>query len=309
MRNITLSQNTVAQSLVFDSTYIYICQLIQDGVQLPDEPAPVPFSQREDDGDIAINRLFLDGSLDAVMYVRGAGHGAGVAVQSDGLLWIDADASGSGFARALGRVAFQAGVVLDSLTGTEIFRPFGPSSGSHGLSVSIDNTNGLMAVRRTFPDPDVGGRRYYLFDLNRAIAGDFSEILYEVDQPANVIPSEPGVIGTFQGFTTLGNYFYTIEGNPQPDNNTYISRLNWLDGATEQRVHQTVMSDLVHREPEGLTIWNPDDNLATAKLVLGFASGTDNARLYNLAYIPVVKIIPSPGTFGHGGYGEGGYGR
>lgn len=308
MRNIALSQNTVAQSLVFDNMYMYVCQIIQDGVQLPDEPGPVPFSQREDDGDIAINRLSQTGVLDAVMYVRGAGHGAGIAIQSDGLLWIDADASGSGFARALGRVTFQPGAVLDSLTGTEIFRPFGPPAGSHGLSVSIDNVNNLMAVRRTYPDPDVDGRRYYLYDLNRATGGDFSEVLYTVDQMANQPPNTPGAIGTFQGFTTLGNYFYTIEGNPS-ENNAYISRLNWIDSGTEQNVLQLVMSDLTHREPEGLTIWNPDGNLTTAKMVFGFASGTDNARLYNLAYIPVVKTIPPPETFGHGGYGEGGYGQ
>lgn len=311
LRTITLSQNTVAQSIAYDQNWMYICQIIQDGVQLPGEPAPVPFSQRENNGDIAINRVAFNGSVDSVMYVRGSGHGAGIGVEpGSGLLWIDADASGSGFARAIGRIAFQPNAVYDSLVNVEIFRPFGPASQSHGLAVSIDQTNKKLAVRRTFPDPDNGfGRRHYLYDLSRAIAGDFTQPLAVIDQEANHTDSAPGTIGTFQGWVTFGNYFYSIEGNPNTPN-SYISRTSWLTGTQESRVYLGIFSDLNYREPEGLAIQIPDPlNFNTYRMVFGFASGTDNARKYNLGFFPVIPPVATAGTFGRDGYGSGGFGQ
>lgn len=311
MRGIVLSQNTTAQSLGVDEVngWMYVPQIIQDGVQLPGEPSPVPYAQRLAAGDCAINRLTLDGVLDSWMYVLGSGHGVTAAVNGNGQLWIDADASGSGFARALSLITYIPGQVLQS-SATQIFRPFGPAGGSHGLSGMIDLAHGKFAVRRTFPDPG-DGRRYYLYNLAEFQGQNFSNVLATVDQAANQPPETPGAIGTFQGSCTYGDYFYSLEGDGNA-NNTYISRLNWFTGATEQKVFIGVMSDLGPvREPEGITVSRnntPSDPLDD-KLIFGLDSGTDNAKVYNLAYIPVIKPTALPDTFGRGTYGSGGYGQ
>jgi hypothetical protein len=310
MRNIVLSQNTVAQSIAFDTDgNMYIPQVIQDNVQLADEPAPVPYATRLANGDLAINRLSPSGVLNAQMYLRNAGHGGGSGIGSEpgtGKIWLDGDSSGSGFARALSRVTFANGAILDSPNGSgvETFRPFGSASGSHGLACCIDSINQKFAIRRTFPDPG-NGRRYYLYDLRDASNGVFNNVLHQVDQAANQYPSSSGNIGTFQGFQSLGNFLYTIEGDPL-SSNTYISCLDWRTGVTVQRQFINAMSDLYYREPEGLAI---QTIAGVSKLVFGFSSGTDNGRNYNLAYIPVVKPFAANGTFGRDGYGTGGYGQ
>lgn len=304
---LTLTQNTSPQAVAFDATgYVYVTQVIQDGVQLPGEGAPVPYATRESSGDIAINRLAWDGTAAGVMYVRGAGHGAGIAVEpGSNRLWIDADASGSGFARALSRVTFTDAAVLDS-DDTELFRPFGAASVSHGLSCSIDPYLRRFSIRRTFPDPDDGhGRRYYLYDLDAAMAGDFTAPLATVDQRAN-----DGVtansIGTFQGHQTYGEYVYAIDGDPN-GRNTYITAVNWSTGTTERRQYISALPGLQYREPEGLAVWAPD---GSRRLAFGFSGGTDNARTYSLLYLPAARTTSlAAGTYGEGGYGEGGYGQ
>lgn len=286
MRDIQLSEVTVAQSLDFDydNQFIYVGQIIQGGRQFPDEGAPVPFGTRESNGDTSISRLNMDGTLESNMYIRGSGHGTSVGVAPDGRLWVGADSSGSGFSRAIALITYEPGALKDSDTFGTIYRPFGPASGSHGLSVSVDQRFGKMCVRRTFPDPG-DGRRHYLFNLNDTMAGNFSNPLYEVDQAANQPPDTPGAIGTSQGMCTYGDYLYSLEGTPETDN-CFISRLSWVTGETEQKVKMTIMADLTHREPEGLTVQNIPGSPNSNKLVFGFASGPNGGRKYNLAYIP-----------------------
>lgn len=289
MRDIVLSEVTVAQSIDFDMTnnWIYVGQVIEGGRQFPGEPAPVPHSQREDQGDMSITRLNLDGTFDSNMYILGAGHGTTVAVAPDGRLWTCADSSGSGFARAISLITYAPGTVNRS-EDLPTFRPFGPSSQSHGLSVSVDIRFNKMCIRRTFPDPG-DGRRHYLYNLDDCMAGDFSKVLRTVDQAANQPPGTPGAIGTAQGMCTYGDYLYTLEGNPEA-NNTYISRINWFNNVTEQKVHQVdIFNDITYREPEGITVQNFAGTPNQNKLVFGFASGGSGDRKYNLAYIPAVS--------------------
>lgn len=287
MRDILLSEVTVAQSIDFDpvNNWIYVGQVIQGGRQFPGEPAPVPFATREANGDTCISRLNMDGSLESRMYVLGSGHGTSVAVAPDGRLWIGADSSDSGFARAIALVTYTPETVNNSASLGTIYRPFGPASGSHGLSVSVDQRFGRMCVRRTFPDPG-DGRRHYLYRLSDTMAGNFSNVLFEVDQAANQPPDTPGAIGTSQGMCTYGDYLYSLEGNPEA-NNTYISRLSWRTNQTEQKVHQVaIFNDITYREPEGLTVQNIPGNPGANKLVFGFASGLSGDRRYNIADIP-----------------------
>lgn len=289
MRNITLSETTVAQSLDFDqpNQWMYVGQIIQGGRQLAGEPAPVSDVDRVNNGDISINRLNMDGTLDSNMYIRGAGHGTSVAVAPDGRLWIDADSSSSGFARAVSLITFQPGVTTDSNL-LAIYRPFGPASGSHGLSIYTDLRFGKVMIRRSYPEGDPNARRYYLYHLDAVMLGDFSTPLFQVDQPANQPPDTPGGITTFQGGTTYGDYLYSLEGDPNISN-TYISRLRWDTGVTESKVLQaTIFDDITYREPEGMSLQNFPGNHNANKLVFGFASGPGGGRKYNLAFIPTL---------------------
>jgi len=283
---------------------MFVPQIIEAGRQFPGEPAPVPFAQRSLQGDIAINRLdATTGQLLDFQYLLGAGHGTSAAVAPDGRLWTDADASSSGFARALCLLNYTPGAITQSST-TNIVRPFGP--GTHGMSCAIDILHNRFVVRQTFPDPG-DGRRHTLFALDDAMNLYFGRPLAVINQAANQPPNTPGAIGTAQGMTTYGDYMYSYEGDIDL-NNTYLSRLNWSTGATEQKVFVGVMSDITPREPEGLAVQqlaNPVDN----KLVFGLSGGTDGAKKYNLAYIPTIAPIALPGEFGRGGYGTGGYGE
>lgn len=283
-RKRSLVENTVVQSFAVDprTNVVYTSQLISDGVQLADEPAPVPYSTRRSSGDICITQMTLAGVVTGHMYVRGAGHGVALGVETgrDGLtwLWTDADASGSGFARGLHRLQFTDGAVLDS-DALYAYRPAG--AGGHGVSCSIDPIARLMAVNFTWPDPDDGsGRRLRLFDLDDA-AQDRWRPLASVDHLVNQVGG--AAAGTLQGIATLGSYVYVLDGSPQGP--AYVTSRDWRTGTVVQRQLVTVLSDLTYREPEGLAVWVPDPAApGDVRLCLGMADGADNARDFSVAY-------------------------
>ncbi|MFD7835579.1 hypothetical protein [Streptomyces sp. NPDC059761] len=291
--SVPTDQQTVVQSFAVDpvESVIYWAQLVGDNKMLPGETATVPYTIRENAGDIAITKMSMaTQQILGVMYVKGAGHGAGLAVErgSDGLrLWIDADSSSSGFARALARVAFQNGAVLDGKT-IPLVRPFGPASGSHGLSCSIDPAYNRIMVRRTWPDPS-DGRRHYLYDLDAFKAGNYAPLAI-VDQAANSATPDGRSIGTSQGSATWGNYLYTLEGTPQT-NNAFITTLDWRTGQVVQRTLLTSNSSLVYREPEGLAFWAPNPaQPQTVRLGYGFAGGPSGGRHATL--VTVSAVVP-----------------
>ncbi|MFE4863270.1 hypothetical protein, partial [Streptomyces sp. NPDC056670] len=276
------SQATVVQAFAVDPVggHMYASQIMQAGIQLPGESAPVPWETREAAGDIAITQMSLaTNQVLGVMYITGAGHGAGLGVEraADGTwLWCDADTSGSGFARAIGRVKFQNGAVLAGKT-IPLYRPFGAASGSHGLSCAIDPTYNRIMVRRTYPDPG-NGRRHYLYDLTAFKAGNFTPLAI-VDQEANSTSPDGRSIGTYQGGGTWGNYLYSLEGNPKL-NNSYLTSLDWRTGQVVQRALITTHMDLepVQREPEAIAIWAPNPATPqTVKFGYGFAGGANAA--------------------------------
>jgi hypothetical protein len=279
-------QGTVVQGFAVDPVggHMYTSQIIEGGRQLAGETAPVPWEDRDAAGDLAITRLSLaTQQVLGVMYIKNAGHGVGLAVEraSDGVwLWTNADASSSGFARALGRVQFQPDAVLNGKT-IPLYRPFGPASGSHGLSAQIDPTNNRIMVRRTYPDPG-NGRRHYLYDLDsfKAQAG-LATPLAIVDQEANSSAPDGRSIGTYQGGATWGNYLYSWEGTTSSTNNAYLTSLDWRTGQVVQRTLVTTHTDLfsVHREAEAMAIWVPDPaSPQTVKIGYGFAGGPTGAR-------------------------------
>lgn len=300
------SQNTVVQAMGLDvnSNVVYTAQIIQDGVQLPDEPAPVPYTTRRDNGDIAITQLSRSGSILGVMYARGAGHGVSMGIEYDDhyntWLWIDCDASGSGFARALRRVQFQNNLIMDranSYPGSTVYRPFGPAGGSHGLSVAIDSVNGMMCVRRTFPDPDNGfGRRYYIYKLSDAVANNWTEVAH-FDQDANRPAGTPGANGTFQGMCLYRSWVYVLDGDPKtvaPDD-VYMTCTHWATGVMTQQIHVTAHSDFTYREPETMSVLPYVDSIdqsTFASISFGFANGPDNGRNFTYDVYGAQSAIP-----------------
>ncbi|MGW9085972.1 phage baseplate protein [Streptomyces yangpuensis] len=280
-RAVPTQQQTVVQSFAVDPVdgHIYWSQLVGDGKQLPGETAPVPYATREASGDIAITQMSMaTQQILGVMYVKRAGQGDCLAVErgSDGLrLWIDADSSSNGFARALARVQFQNGAVLDGKT-IPVVRPFGSSSASHGLSCAIDPAYNRITVKRNWPDPS-NGRRHYLYDLTAFKGGDFSPLAV-VDQAVGSSTPDGLSIGSAQGYTTWGNYLYSIEGNGG-SNNAYLTSLDWRTGQVVQRTLVTSNPDLTYREPKGLSVWVPNASQPqTVRFGYGFAGGATGAR-------------------------------
>ncbi|MFG3176579.1 hypothetical protein ACGFZC_16145 [[Kitasatospora] papulosa] len=271
---------------------IYVGQVIQGGMQFPDETAPVDYDTRSTRGDICISQMNMAGDLLGSMYIRGAGHGVSIAIEqgADGgtWLWTDADSSSSGFARGLHRLKFQAAAVLDSKN-LRVYRPFGV--GSHGMSCAIDPVYRRMSVHYTYPDPDVGNgaRRYVLFDLDEA-AQDVWVPLAVIDQPVN--QPAPGV-GTFQGHTTWGDYAYSLDGDPLGP--IYLTALCWNTGRQISRQLITFASELTtYREPEGLCIWVPDPSAPhKARLVMGITDGPSEDRDYTLGYLEASSFSPT----------------
>ncbi len=102
---VRLKQGTVHQQVAFDPVtgLAYVTQLISGGRRLADEPAAVSDSDRGRRGDLCVSEVAPDGTVRAVMYLRGVGHGGGLGVEHvDGRPWLwletDADPVTSGFA-------------------------------------------------------------------------------------------------------------------------------------------------------------------------------------------------------------------
>ncbi|MFD7257814.1 hypothetical protein [Streptomyces sp. NPDC059874] len=295
----TLTHVTVAQSTAVDyvNGVVYVAQLMGDAYQLPDEPAPLSAAERDERGDICINQLSLTGTLLGAMHVRGAGHGTSVGVEygRDGLvwLWIDRDASSSGFARSLSRIQFAAGTIVESDSTTS----YAPYTGMHGVSCFIDSYNRRIAVRYTYPDPSDTGRRFEIYDLDDAVAQRWVP-LGSFLQDANASPPTlPGpAVGVFQGHTIFGNFVYTADGSPNTDN-AYITVINWTTGKQVQRVKVTSHYGLTYREPEGMAIHIPKlGSPHRFQLLYGFASGSSGARKYTLAAIDADSPPPRIGV-------------
>ncbi|MER6605916.1 hypothetical protein ABT282_08370 [Streptomyces sp. NPDC000927] len=285
---IRTSQNTVIQGFAVDPTNdcIYTSQLINGNTQLPGEKAPVPYATRASSGDIAITKISLTNhTVLGVMYIKGAGHGMTIQVEHapDGVwLWVDADSSSGGFARAIGRTRFQNGAVLNSRTQTTVIRPFGTDS--HGLSAAVDQHSDQIMVRRGLSG---NNRRYYLYNLTAFKAGVYTPIA-TVDQAVGSATPDGMTIGTFQGAATWGNYLYSLEGTATNGgtNTTYLTCLHWHTGQLVQRALVTHELGLEYREPEGMDVWTPDPlNPMAVRLGYGFAGGPSGKRHFTLCMI------------------------
>lgn len=198
-------------------------------------------------GDLAVTRLSYTGTVTGHMALGKLGHGVSMGAErsgTDSYLWTEYDYDAStDRGRGIQRFKF-----VDGATSPKPTYRGNPTADEGGVNVtpSVDHWNRLLALKYA-----AGGQsRFRVYDLDRASAGDFSQVLLQCTQPA--------LAGTFQGWTIFGSYAYLLCGdayskdNPAPGNTT-LSKLNLATGHFEQTtVHTNAFGSMVSREPEGM---------------------------------------------------------
>jgi hypothetical protein len=279
-REIWLQETRVLQSFSFDNTnkHLYVVGLVQAGRRLPGETRTYTGTEREANGDLCVTRLDLTGAIIGRMYLKGFGHGVSIAAEPSGnsaYLWTETDSvqaldssTGNyiGWGSKIARFKFANGTVLtpDSSKVTK----YTPVSGADRTTIAVDPVNSRLAVRYR-PGSTGSTFKYGLYDLATFKAGTYTAL-------ATI--TQPTTLGTFQGFTSLGQYLYLLDGNgysssnPSPGN-TYVTSVDWNTGTTKERELTKAGTSLLFREPEGLAVQIPDTSDTTkTRLVMGFAS-------------------------------------
>jgi hypothetical protein len=226
--------------------------------------------------DLCVNQVGFGGELLGSMHLGHAGHGVSIGVEPVGTasyIWMECDADatdGSARGTALARFRFTDG-------GTPSVKKF--LTGSKTITCATDPVYERIAVRRS-----EGGKMHYsVHPLARAAAGDFSAPLAHFAQPAL---SSAGV--TFQGYTILGNYLYTLDGEGHADAadiDSYVTRIDMNTGTVESRALTKAGQSLGYREPEGLAVYRTAGGETRLFLGFGSRSSMDNANRYaNIFY-------------------------
>ncbi|MCX0244725.1 phage baseplate protein [Streptomyces drozdowiczii] len=270
-----LAQGKVHQQVAFDAVtgLAYVTQLISDGRQLADEPAVVPGVERDHRGDLCVNEVTPDGTVRAVMYLRGVGHGGGLGVEHvDDRVWLwletDADPVTSGFAygKRIGRVAFTPGAIVDA--GSPDIEVFDPTPGASHVTPSLDLEHGRIGVRQRVPDTE----EYLVYDLEAFKRRSFTPLF-----------RFPAVYRT-QAWCLYGDLLYQNEGNPYSAANPLPGNSWWnvydiTTGHTIERRFNTTALGLSHRETEAITVRRTPDG---PQLVFGFATREPGPRQMTL---------------------------
>ncbi|MFI0780550.1 teichoic acid biosynthesis protein C [Streptomyces sp. NPDC021212] len=277
--------DTVMQSFAFDDAggHLYTIQLMQGGIRLSGESAPVSGADRAARGDMCITRMSLTGSELGHMYVRGFGHGVSIGCEPVGAtayLWTESDANPeSGYGRAISRFPFKDGTVLDS--GASGLATHRPVAGSTSNQPAVDMLNKRLLLRYR----QGGEARYRLMSLAGVTAGDYSAV-YDIPQTG----VEDGEV--FQGFTVLGDYVYQLTGTaysdengpnpPSGHGNAQVSCVDLRTGELVQRARTEAGYSLDYREPEGMAV----QLTSPRRLCMGFASALTGPRKVSVYYKP-----------------------
>ncbi|MFF7158628.1 teichoic acid biosynthesis protein C [Streptomyces sp. NPDC008139] len=230
-----------------------------------------------DGDDLCVNQLSISGGLTGHMHVSNAGHGVSIGVEPVGTasyIWMECDSdqhSDAGRGTALARFKFVNGGTPSSV------KKF--LTGSKTISCATDPVNKRLLVRRS----ESGGMHYSLFSLADAAAGKFSSPLAHFAQPTLGNGSV-----TFQGYTFLDNYLYTLDGTGHEDPadiNSYVTATDMNTGKVVQRSFTAAGKTLFYREPEGMMVYRTvNDN---PRLCFGFASRpsmTSSSRYASVYY-------------------------
>ncbi|MFJ7048345.1 Tat pathway signal sequence domain protein [Streptomyces sp. JV178] len=282
-REILLQDVRILQSFSFDNAnkHLYTVQLVQAGRQLPGESRTFTGTERETNGDLCVTRLDWQGYIIGRMYLRGFGHGVSIAAEPSGnsaYLWTEtnalADSQNVGYGTKIARFKFANGAVLTP--DSHLVSVYDPVPGSDHNTVAIDPVNNRIAHRHRVS----GTWKYSLYDLAAFKARTFTP-LATLTQPA--VLTGP----TFQGYASLGQYLYTLDGtaytydsagNRTSESNTYLTAIDWNTGTVVQRSLSKAGESLYYREPEGLAVQIPDTaNPAAARLHIGFGSQESKA--------------------------------
>ncbi|MEU9236125.1 phage baseplate protein [Streptomyces subrutilus] len=284
LREIWLNELRVLQSFSFDNTnkHLYTVSIINGGRQLPGETRAYTGDERAKYGDLCVTRLDLTGAIIGRMFLKGFGHGVSIAVEPSGnsaYLWTETESveapdpnypsdpsKNIGWGSKIGRFEFANGTVLTN--DSHKITKHTPVAGADRTTIAIDPVNSRLVVRYRLS----GAFHFGLYDLAAFRSGTYTQLAH-VLQPTDIASPPP-----FQGFTSLGQYLYLLEGsaystgNPAPGN-TYQSVINWNTGGRVERRLSEAGKSLLFREPEGLAIQIPNTATpAAARLVTGFAS-------------------------------------
>ncbi|MGW2787718.1 phage baseplate protein [Streptomyces populi] len=290
-REIWLQEDRVLQSFSFDNTnkHLYTVGLVRAGRQLPGETRTYTPAERSAQGDLCVTRLDWAGNIIGRMYLLGFGHGVSIAVEPSGnsaYLWTEVeagtpDSKGNSFGAKIARFKFANGAVLTK--DSSALTKYKPVANSTNTTVAIDPVNNRL-VHRYYVSSTW---KYSLYDLTAFKAGTFTA-LATVTQPTS--------LGVFQGYTTLGQYLYLLDGEPYPPGsstgNTYQTIVDWNTGTQIDRRLTGAGASLSYREPEGLAIQIPDTAAPTkTRLVIGFASGADENAPKQASFYYKDKLI------------------
>lgn len=306
-----LDQARVHQQQAYEpvTQLIYATQVIGNGVTLPDETEPPPTRTRDARGDIAVNRVTLDGTVTGVMYCRAFDHGNGIGAEYDEStgttwLWLSYDAQmqeiGSGVnahGRRLVRLPFADGTVVDvGDPGLDVYTPI---EGTTHIQPLLDLAHRQMGISYSTGS----GTLIAVYDLDDFKAWNFSPLR---QFPRPFYPLN-------QSSTLYGNYLYLIHGsayndtdNPPPPSgtgNAYFTVVDIRSGQAVDRIKNDYQLDLPYREPESISVW---DTGPGPQLVFGFATDDPPRRMALYAVtatvdtrVPIRAVVvddPEPGV-------------
>ncbi|MCX5400518.1 signaling protein [Streptomyces sp. NBC_00102] len=234
---------------------LYALQVVPASVRLGDEDRAPGGRERRLAGDLCVSRLSASGALTGSMHLRGFGHGMSFGTEPAGgevFLWVESDADpDTGYGRAVARVRFRDGAVVDS-SSAEV-RHLRPYPGDRKVHPTLD-----LAHRRVLVSRWTGRtHRYSVHDMDDFAAGR-TEPLWSLEDTA-LREGE-----TFQGCALRGRLVYQLTGKhytdekggnpPSGGGDTHVSALDVRTGRTVGRRKVTVAPGLDFREPEGIAV-------------------------------------------------------
>ncbi|SCF91204.1 signaling protein [Streptomyces sp. Ncost-T10-10d] len=238
-----------------DPGEVYALQVVPASVRLPDEERPLGGRTRRLAGDMCVTVLSPSGAETGHMYLRGFGHGISHGVEPSGgdvLLWVESDVDvRTGYGRAVARIPFRNGAVIDS--SSPRVRHHRPLPGSHRIHPSLD-----LPGRRVLVSHWVGRTHHYtVYRMDEFLTGRY-EPLHHVEDRA----LQEGE--TLQGCALHGDHIYQLTGKPYTDatggnppsggGNTYVAAIDIRSGRAAGRQKVTVAPGLDFREPEGIAV-------------------------------------------------------
>ncbi|MFB7865036.1 hypothetical protein [Streptomyces sp. NPDC056069] len=250
-----LHHSTVMQGFGIDpvSGDIFVLQIMQGDVRLPDEPAAVDYATRKTNGDLCLTRLDQAGAITGYMYLRGFGHGVSLGVENrDGTIWLWTETASSpnskneGYGTAVTSFPFGTGTTVDHGSPAHT-PPYRPDPACRGITPTIDRSANELVVRF-----NLGGvMTFERYDLAKAAAGVWEPL-------QRLTPNVPADGVDFQGYASHDGVLYTLKGQsldaaPLPGN-THIAAFEWATGALLDHRHITAGPGLEWREAEGMAV-------------------------------------------------------